>query len=84
MSWPRRGFRRTWNVPMLWSYILSTLYGAVVLLFLDSSFREGDLDGGQWDVMRVLGLLLCLVWPLLILYVILSAFRQKQLNRRTR
>lgn len=69
---------------MLWSYILSTAYGAIVLLFLDSSFREGDLAGGQWDAMRVLGLLLCLVWPLLILYVILSAFRQRQLDRRTR
>ncbi|KQV35561.1 MULTISPECIES: hypothetical protein [unclassified Rhizobium] len=69
---------------MLWSYILSTLYGAVVLLFLDSSFREGELAGGEWDMMRVLGLLACLVWPLLIVYVILSAFRQKQFNRRTR
>lgn len=69
---------------MLWSYLLSTLYGGIALLFLDSSFREGELSGGAWDVTRVLGLLLCLVWPLLILYVILSAFRQKQLSRRTR
>ncbi len=69
---------------MLWSYILSTLYGGIALLFLDSSFREGELDGGTWDAMRVAGLLLCLVWPLLILYVIFSALRQKQIHRRTR
>jgi hypothetical protein len=76
--------RVIWNVPMLWSYLFSTLYGGIALLFLDGSFREGELEGGEWDVMRVLGLLLCLVWPLLIVYVILSAFRQKQIHRRTR
>ncbi|MDQ0317877.1 hypothetical protein QO002_000015 [Pararhizobium capsulatum DSM 1112] len=69
---------------MTWFYLLSALHIAIALLFLDSGYREGELEGGEWDVMRVVGLVSCLAWPLLILYVILSAFRQKQLNRRTR
>eukprot|EP01035_Chromulina_nebulosa_P065718 gene65718-89906_t len=47
--------------------ILLWIYGLIALVFLFNSYREGEEQGGQWDVMRVLGLLATIVWPLLLI-----------------
>lgn len=63
---------------MAWSNLLLSIYTLICLVFIDNSYQEGDAAGGTWDAMRVLGLVLCLVWPLLLVYVIVSAFRDRQ------
>ena len=55
-------------------------YTLIALFFLDATHREGEVQGGQWDVMRVLGMLACLVWPLLLLHVAFLAYRRRQAN----
>lgn len=57
---------------------LLSLYTLICLFFLDNTYREGEAAGGAWDGMRVLGLVLCLLWPLLVAHVIFSAYRDRQ------
>ncbi|MBP1858371.1 hypothetical protein [Rhizobium herbae] len=55
-----------------------SFYTLISLFFLDNTYREGEAAGSSWDGMRVLGLVLCLIWPLLLVYVIVSAYRSRQ------
>jgi len=55
-----------------------SFYTLISLFFLDNTYREGDAAGNGWDGMRVLGLVLCLIWPLLLVYVIVSVYRSRQ------
>ncbi|KQS63705.1 hypothetical protein ASG39_13830 [Rhizobium sp. Leaf371] len=58
--------------------ILLTLYALVALLFLEMTYREGEMSlAGGWDIMRVVGLLYCLAWPLLIVHVSIVAYRDR-------
>lgn len=60
--------------------ILFATYTLVALFFLDATHREGEAQGGAWDGMRVLGMLLCLIWPVLIVHVAVLAYRRRQAN----
>lgn len=55
-----------------------SFYTLISLFFLDNTYREGEAAGSGWDGMRVLGLVLCLIWPLLLVYVIVSVYRSRQ------
>lgn len=58
--------------------ILLALYTLVTLLFLETTFREGEMaQVKSWDIMRVAGLLYCLAWPLMILHVTILAYRDR-------
>lgn len=57
--------------------LLLSLYALICLFFLDNTYREGEIGGGGWDVMRILGLMACLVWPLMLFYVIACAYRDR-------
>lgn len=63
---------------MPWSNLLLSFYILISLFFLDNTYREGEAAGGAWDAIRVLGLSLCLLWPLLLVHVIISACRNRQ------
>jgi hypothetical protein len=65
-------------LPMPWSNLLLSFYILICLFFLDNTYREGEAVGGAWDKMRVLGLSLCLLWPLILVHVIISACRNRQ------
>jgi hypothetical protein len=52
-----------------------SFYTLICLFFLDNTYREGEIAGEGWDGMRVLGLFLCLLWPLLLVHVMILAFR---------
>lgn len=56
-----------------------SFYTLISLFFLDNTYREGEASG-RWDGMRVLGLVLCLAWPALLVYVVFSAYRDRQTN----
>lgn len=59
--------------------ILLTFYALVAGVFVDMTLREGTTGLRRgWDVMRVLGLLYCLVWPLIILHILFVAYRDRQ------
>lgn len=60
--------------------VLFASYTLVALFFLDATHREGEAQGGAWDGMRVLGMLLCLIWPVLIVHVAVLAYRRRQAN----
>jgi len=55
-------------------------YTFVVLRFLDCSLREGEDGGGAWDIDRVLGLLLCLAWPLALAGTLVVAYQEREIG----
>ncbi|KQR79133.1 hypothetical protein ASG25_19110 [Rhizobium sp. Leaf384] len=58
--------------------ILLTLYALVALFFLETTFREGEMSLTKgWDMMRVVGLLYCVAWPLMIVHVGIVAYRDR-------
>lgn len=59
---------------------LLLLYFLICLFFLDNTYHEGEVSGSGWDGARVLGLVLCLAWPLLVVHVIISAYRNRELG----
>jgi hypothetical protein len=64
--------------PFMTEAILLTLYTLVALIFLDITFREGRSGRRRgWDAMRIMGLLFCLAWPLLILHITIVAYRDR-------
>lgn len=60
--------------------LLMAGYTFVALLFIDSSLREGDENGGRWDFDRVAGLLLCFVWPLTLAGTLLVAYQEREIG----
>ena len=60
--------------------LLMAGYTFVALLFIDCSLREGERNGGRWDVERVLGLLLCLAWPLALAGTLLVAYQEREIG----
>ncbi|QRF54356.1 hypothetical protein D4A92_22830 (plasmid) [Rhizobium rosettiformans] len=45
-------------------YLALLLYCLVCTIFLMASYFEGERDGGDWDIWRLVGLAFSLVWPL--------------------
>ena len=60
--------------------LLMAGYTFVALGFIDCSLREGERTGGRWDVERVLGLLLCLAWPLALAGTLLVAYQEREIG----
>lgn len=58
-----------WENPVFW---LQLVYGLVTLMFVTMTYLEGWHSRQGWDFARVAGLLLCTVWPLLIVLVVLD------------
>jgi hypothetical protein len=63
---------------MTWSALFLSIYTVIGVLFLESTYREGRRGGGHWDWLRIFGLLLCLVWPLALVWVLISAYKHRQ------
>ncbi|NHT76019.1 hypothetical protein C8J35_10522 [Rhizobium sp. PP-F2F-G38] len=58
--------------------ILLALYTLVALFFLETTFREGEMAQVKgWDILRVAGLLYCMIWPLMVLHVTILAYRDR-------
>lgn len=49
------------------------IYLAVATAFLAETYAEGERVGGFWDRDRVIGLLMCTVWPALTCAVAVAA-----------
>lgn len=60
--------------------LLMAGYTFITLRFIDCSLREGEDNGGRWDVERALGLLLCLVWPLALAGTLLVAYQEREIG----
>nr|WP_314089599.1 hypothetical protein [uncultured Shinella sp.] len=60
--------------------LLMAGYTFIALRFIDCSLREGEDNGGQWDIERALGLLLCLVWPLALAGTLLVAYQEREIG----
>ncbi len=63
---------------MTWPAFSLSIYTLIGVLFLENTYREGKTAGGHWDWQRILGLLLCLVWPLALVWVLISAYKHRQ------
>jgi hypothetical protein len=61
--------------------IALSLYGIVALAFLTVTYLEGLGRRDGWDSYRVLGLSLCLAWPVLIVFVLFEARKFKRTER---
>ena len=57
--------------------LLMASYTFVALLCIDSTLREGN-DNPRWDLDRVIGLLLCLIWPVTLAAVAVVAYQQRR------
>lgn len=62
------------------SALLMAFYTLIALLFIDCSLREGAEKGDRWDVDRVLGLLLCIAWPLALAGTLLVAYQEREIG----
>jgi len=60
--------------------LLMAFYTFVALRFVDCSLREGEEHGGAWDCDRVLGLLLCLAWPLALAGTLVVAYQEREIG----
>lgn len=60
--------------------LFMAFYTFVTLRFLDCSLREGEDIGGAWDIDRVFGLLLCLVWPLALAGTLVVAYQEREIG----
>lgn len=49
--------------------IAACLYFFVALLFVSMTYLEGEARHASWTTARVVGLALCMTWPVLILFV---------------
>lgn len=59
-------------------------YALVALGFALESYLEGEREQSGWDIWRVAGLGLCLVWPLHIVIVVLAAVLYRPTPRSAR
>ena len=50
--------------------IAALAYGFATLVYLAPTYIEGERVGGQWSTHRIVGLVLCLFWPVLTVIVI--------------
>lgn len=62
--------------------ILSHAYVLIALVFLALTFFEGWKRRSGWGAYRVFGLLLCTVWPLLVIHVLMSETAAAQSKSR--
>ncbi|WP_203020123.1 hypothetical protein [Rhizobium rosettiformans] len=48
-------------------YVVLSLavYVAIAAAFVTETYMEGERAGGHWDESRVLGLGMCVIWPVL-------------------
>jgi Ca2+/Na+ antiporter len=53
--------------------IAAIAYFVVAAVFFVMTYFEGWSRRDGWDAYRVLGLVLCTVWPLLVLYIFFDA-----------
>ena len=60
--------------------LLMAFYTFVALRFIDCSLREGEENGGRWDIDRVFGLLLCIAWPLALAGTLLVAYQEREIG----
>ena len=60
--------------------LLMAFYTFVALRFIDSSLREGEENGGRWDIDRVFGLLLCIAWPLALAGTLVVAYQEREIG----
>jgi hypothetical protein len=65
---------------MMFSTSFLFIYTLVALLFLTHSLSEGEHRGGSWDLDRVAGVLLCLVWPLTLAGICLVAYQEGKIG----
>ena len=59
------------------SVLLMASYTFVALLCIDNTLREGNVNA-RWDLDRVVGLLLSLMWPVTLAAVALVAYQQRR------
>lgn len=64
---------------MLVTIIMAT-YTFIALRFIDCSLCEGERSGGRWDVDRLFGLGLCVVWPITVLVMLLVVHHEREIG----
>lgn len=65
-------------------YGLAIAYGAVACACVLATVIEGCRNRERFDLMRLAGLLLCLLWPFLLLFLLLLSLLGEPGRRRVR
>lgn len=55
---------------MVFTTVLILIYAIGAITALATTYIEGERKGDDWNVLRILGLLLCLVWPALVICMV--------------
>lgn len=55
-------------------------YTFIALCFIACSLYEGERSGGGWDFYRLLGLLLCVVWPATIVTIMIVLRQEREIG----
>ena len=68
-------------MPVEISVASAVAYIAMALVFAALTVAEGSHNHLRWGALRIAGLLLCLIWPLLIIGVLVALLTQDRRRR---
>ncbi|HEV7309727.1 hypothetical protein [Ensifer sp.] len=67
---------------MSWIYVACFAYSLTALFLLAMTFLEGMQGRAGWNIYRIAGLLACLVWPVLFVYLMFKFASRNRISQR--
>lgn len=63
---------------------LALLYALICVTFALETYSEGERESSDWDTWRVIGLGLCILWPVSAVIVLAAAIRSRRAEESAR
>ncbi|OCO99196.1 MULTISPECIES: hypothetical protein [unclassified Ensifer] len=67
---------------MSWIYFVSFAYSLTALFLLAMTYIEGLQARAPWNMYRLAGLLVCIFWPVLFLYLMVTMASKRRISQR--
>ena len=67
---------------MSWLYVAGVAYGLTACFLVGVTYLEGLQAHAPWNMYRFAGLLVCVFWPILFLYLMLRMASKRRIPER--
>ncbi|HEV7322820.1 MAG TPA: hypothetical protein VGO04_29820 [Ensifer sp.] len=67
---------------MSWIYVAGFAYSLPALFLLVMTYIEGLHARAPWNIYRFAGLLICIFWPILFLYLMVTMASKRRISQR--
>ncbi|MGE6782888.1 hypothetical protein ACQKGL_10230 [Ensifer adhaerens] len=67
---------------MSWVFVAGVAYGLTAFFLVAMTYLEGLQARAPWTMYRLAGLLVCVFWPLLFLYLMLRMASKRRIPER--